>query len=380
MPNDQSIGFAQASENLRAIGRKRDERKRLKDERERERLSNMALARLNGISPDSDPDIWKSVESGQVSGEDAVKVIKSRRSQDAAMTAQRQDLDMSLANRSVEDPNASRMNLDIGAFKPNLGSQGMSMPQRGAPVSGGMESPNAGMAMRGRELAQANPSMTPTERTNVMRSEMRPGDEGVAGVAGRSLSISDDRKKAVNEQDAEAAWQQFSQGLQGGGGPMQPDALKKMGAGFGDMAKYTGMNPKQMQQRALEGEPNEGPKWSKEDQQTVRLLEQQGIPENDARFPQAFTDAKKKGGVTQGQQRTYDERVKFAEIEKMADNVFPKDDTGQYKQAKKDWIRNNKLDWLKQNPLNADPLASQLQQLLEAEKRLDAAIDAELSE
>jgi len=321
------------------------------------------------------PDVYREVQSGKIRNVGvAANAVNQRQEQEKAQRgkdddrirdAQEKTLNLANLRAGSSDPTAPRANLDLPQFRAMPG--GAPAPR----IPGGQEIPDAGMVGQFEEMQTARPAISPTERADVMRSRLRPGDQGLAGVAGRSIGMADERLERLQKKTLALSIESKE--------PTSPSALAEGNATFEQMATYGGMTGPEMQKRAREGEPTapQRPTWDR--QARIAEADRRGlVPDSPERFDFIM---KEPGDVTATQERAYSEKVKFAEIEKLADQIFPSAAEGEddpSANAKKQWIRNAKLDYLKQHPVSGDPLAAQFASLTERLRQIDAAIDAEM--
>lgn len=243
--------------------------KRDEEEKQRQIARTVYLATQRGVP-------HQIAVAGAQGGENADAIIATWESgnQSALMPQKREELDLNLANRAVEDPNASRMNLDMpGAPRmpgsPQMPGPGLNIPRFGpvrpggipTTVSGGTELPDPSMRNMMSGIASGNPSMMPNERMDVARNMMRPGDEGLAGVASRSMQMA---KTRATTQDEEAKRRFISE--------FSPDEmydvprLAQMGFTEEAAIKYAGRGPvsgREVSRMMYEGQPPAPEKPSK---------------------------------------------------------------------------------------------------------------------
>ena len=244
------------------------------DKEEKDRRRNAAraayLAMQRGV-----PSVIAN--AGAESGKQADEIVAEYEagSRDALMAPQREALDLNLANRSIEDPNAARMNLNmpgppkmpgapIGQSKPGLNVPSFGPVRPGGmptTVPGGTELPDPGMRSMLSEVATNFRGMMPGGRRDVALAKMHPGEEGYAGNASRAIEGWKSQKMIADA----AAKKNFI-------AEYDPDKLydvpSLVNIGFGEETaiKYAGQGPipgRELARRMYEGQPEKAskPTW-----------------------------------------------------------------------------------------------------------------------
>lgn len=340
---------------LRAKERRRQEAEQA--ERDRKKRADKFMASLVGLNrPDNpDHDIYQGIEAGEVdweNGKQALAVRKAQReeqaAQQAAQQAQRTELDMSLANRAVEDPNVSRMNLDMPEFRP------MPANQPAPRIPGGEELPNMRMANRFGQIAEKYPGMAPDSRIMVGRDEINPGPT-TSDVAARQIQMYQQdatrQKTAGEQQQREITAQQIK----------DPN-LRRMYIANQITEEQAGLIPQQY-----------APVRPSYDRQ---LREQEaarrGLQPN---TPEWFDFVmKESGGVTETQERSDAKELAYAKIEEQSyefakSHNFDYDPEGTEKLRKR-WVLDERIKWMEANARSTDPLAAEMKELLSMKAQL----------